>query len=294
MTMQIHDETRTGLALSNPSIAVARTGDLMPRSLPALMELAKMAATSGLAKVQSPEQAATIIMTGIELGLTPMQALRGIYVVEGRPFLSADLMIALVLQSGTCEEWEVVETDDEKCVIRTKRTGRAAVKREFTAEDAKRADLVKDKSGHGKYPRVMLYHRCCAVICREVWPDILLGMYVPEEQADVVATVRGEAVTTRVVESRTAPVAAAAGGSDGGGRKPPSTHTDSPIDATPERDWRAEIETATTLDELTRLGDELRAAAQAKAIDIPTSQALGAVYKARKTALSAAQNGAAS
>ena len=291
MTMQIHDENRTGLALSNPSIAVARTGDLMPRSLPALMELAKMAATSGLAKVQSPEQAATIIMTGIELGLTPMQALRGIYVVEGRPFISADMMVALVRQSGTLVAWEVTKKTAEECTIRAQRDGGAPVERSFTAKEAEAAKLG---SVHKTYPATMLYHRCCAIICRELWPDILLGMYAPEEQADVVATVRGEAVTTRVVESRPAPVAAAAGGSDGGGRKTASTHADNPIDATPERDWRAEIETAATLDELARLGDELRAAAQAKAIDIPTSQALGAVYKARKTALSATQNGAAS
>lgn len=269
MTMTVNSEV--GMAQVGVSAAVVRTGELMPRSFESLMKLATMAATSGLAKVSSPEQAATIIMTGLELGLTPMQALRGIYVVEGRPFLSADMMVALVRQSGQCVEWDVVEKTDTRCTIRAQRVGGKPIERGFTREDAQRANL---KSVHASYPATMLYHRCCATICRELWPDILLGMYASEEQGDEVSF----QPSSRVVASRPEPVVVDV-----------AVTTEAPAAPVPapsaSRDWSAEIAATESVEALGRLGDELRAAANSKAIDLATSRALGAEFKARKAAL---------
>ena len=143
--------------------------------------VAGIAARSGLARVSKPEEAAIILMTGMELGLTPMQSLRGIYIVEGRPVLAADTMVAIVTRSGACRYWRTIETSAERCTIETQRVDDATIyRRAWTLDDAKRAGLV-GKGTWAKYPAAMLRHRCAADLAREVYPEILLGMYDPDE-----------------------------------------------------------------------------------------------------------------
>lgn len=143
--------------------------------------VAGIAARSGLARVSKPEEAAIILMTGMELGLTPMQSLRGIYIVEGRPVLAADTMVAIVTRSGACRYWRTIETTAERCTIETQRVDDDTIyRRAWTLDDAKRAGLV-GKGTWAKYPAAMLRHRCAADLAREVYPEILLGMYDPDE-----------------------------------------------------------------------------------------------------------------
>lgn len=156
---------------------------LEPKNGEEAWDLAKIAAGSGLYGVQRPEQALVIIMTGTELGLTANQALRSIQVVKGKPNLSADLLVALVKRSELCEYWEVVENTTSLCTIETKRTTDKNPRRlTWTLEDAKRAGINGDM--YTKYPRQMLRHRCSADLAREVYPDLVLGLYAPEEFGD--------------------------------------------------------------------------------------------------------------
>jgi len=68
-----------------------------------LKQLAVDVAKGGLYfKGQSPEAIYSAILTGLELGLPPMKALRSIHLVQGRPVLSADLMVGLCKQSSVC------------------------------------------------------------------------------------------------------------------------------------------------------------------------------------------------
>lgn len=149
--------------------------------LDSLARVASMAHKSGLARVQSPEAAGVIIMTGLELGLTPMQALLGIHLVEGKPVIAADTLVAVVRRSRACKVWRTVESTAERCTIETLRDGDAEpVFRTWTLDDARRAGLLT-KTIWQKYPRAMLRHRCAADLAREVYPDVVLGMYDPEE-----------------------------------------------------------------------------------------------------------------
>ena len=151
------------------------------RSIEDVERLAKIATDSGLTRVRKASEAAVILLTGRELGLAPMQSLRGIYVVNGTPVLSADLLVAVVRRSGLCASWRVVESTPERCTITTIRQGESeATTKTWTIADAKRAQ-VTSKPIWGQYPAQMLRHRCAADLAREVYPDVVLGLYTPEE-----------------------------------------------------------------------------------------------------------------
>lgn len=155
------------------------------RSIDDVERLAKIATASGLCRVKRPEEAAVILLTGRELGLSPMQSLRGIYVVNGTPVLSADLLVAVVRRSGLCGSWRVVESTPERCTITTTRVGETEPStRTWTMADAKRAGVV-GKPIWAQYPAQMLRHRCAADLAREVYPDVVLGLYTPEEMDNV-------------------------------------------------------------------------------------------------------------
>jgi hypothetical protein len=151
------------------------------RSIDDVERLARIAVASNYTACRRPEEAAFLLMTGRELGLSPMQSLRGIYVVSGKPVLSADLMVAAVRRSGLCESWRVVESTAARCEIETLRKGETApARRVWTMDDAKRAGLA-GKGTWAAYPAAMLRHRCAADLARQEYPDVLLGLYDPDE-----------------------------------------------------------------------------------------------------------------
>lgn len=122
------------------------------------------------------------VMTGAELGLSPMASIRGIHVIEGKPTLAADTMLAVVLNSGAAEYFELVESTAKQATYRTKRAGaKAEVVYTYTFEDARAAKLLKPNSGWEKHPKNMLRARCISMLARIVYPDILAGLYAPEE-----------------------------------------------------------------------------------------------------------------
>ena len=152
------------------------------RSIDDVERLARIAVASGYTSCRKPEEAAMLIITGQELGLSPMQSMRGIYVVSGKPVLSADLMVAVVRRSGLCESWRTVESTPDRCTITTRRKGESSdSSRTWTAADAKRAGLITGRGTWAAYPATMLRHRCAADLAREVYPDVLMGLYDPEE-----------------------------------------------------------------------------------------------------------------
>ncbi len=122
------------------------------------------------------------VMTGAELGLSPMASIRGIHVIDGKPTLAADTMLAVVINSGAAEYFELVESTAKQATYRTKRAGaKAEVVYTYTFEDARAAKLLKPNSGWEKHPKNMLRARCISMLARIVYPDILAGLYAPEE-----------------------------------------------------------------------------------------------------------------
>ncbi len=124
-----------------------------------------------------PADVLAIVLTGAELGLAPMQAIRGINIIQGKPSLSADLMGALVKRSTVCEYLTLVESTPFKATFKTKRKNDACeTVMSFTMEQAQKA-RIDGGDNWKKYPDAMLRARCLAAICRAVYPDLCLGLY---------------------------------------------------------------------------------------------------------------------
>lgn len=77
------------------------------------------------------------VQWGAELGLKPMQAMQNLAIINGRPSLWGDAVLALVRASSLCEY--VMETDDgHAATCRVKRRGDPAEQvRTFSMDDAK-------------------------------------------------------------------------------------------------------------------------------------------------------------
>jgi len=144
--------------------------------------------------LNSPEAAFTVIMAGRELGLTAMQSLRSLHVIEGRPVMSADLMMALCLRSPVCEHFRLITSTDVIATYEAKRRGQEPVRLSFTIEQAKAAKLT-GKDNWIKFAAAMLRARCVAALARIVFADLMLGVYEtdeigPAQQAQVVRATR--------------------------------------------------------------------------------------------------------
>lgn len=155
-----------------------------PSDIESAYRLAKILVASRLLPrgVGTPEAAFAIIATGRELGLTAMQSLRSIHVIEGKPSLSADLLAGLCKQrTDVCRYFQLVESSATVATYETHRVGEPSPTRmSFTIDDAKQAGVVgKDNWRH--YPKAMLRARCITALARAVYPDLTTGIYDPEE-----------------------------------------------------------------------------------------------------------------
>lgn len=157
---------------------------IVPRSIGEVQSLADLISKSGLLPDALRNKAPDIIMsilTGQELGLSPMAAIRGIHIVQGRPTLGADTMMGLCLASGFAEYFSQIEATATSVTFETRRKGSPVPQRcTWTIEDVKRAGL-NTKENHRLYPRQMMAARCKAELARAVYPDILAGVYDPDE-----------------------------------------------------------------------------------------------------------------
>lgn len=157
---------------------------IVPRTIDESADLAERFSKSTLLPKSMQGKAPDVlvtIMAGAEMGLSPMASLRAIHVIEGKPVLSADGMVAIVLGSGKAMYFERVEESDKAVTYETQRVGAKAPRRAtWTMEMAKVAALHL-KDNWRAHPRAMLAARAKAELARDVYPDVLMGCYTEDE-----------------------------------------------------------------------------------------------------------------
>lgn len=162
------------------------------RSIEDMYRFAQYVVKSGFAPkgVDTIESALVAIQMGFEIGLSPLQAIQNIAVINGRPSVWGDAVKGLVLATGACEdfrEWFEHEDDLQKCVAccAIKRRGMTEVVRKFSMADAKLAQLQGKSGPWQQYPKRMLQMRARSWACRDAFPDALKGLFVAEEARDM-------------------------------------------------------------------------------------------------------------
>lgn len=175
--------------MSNDNTALTATRqqfDLSPQTFDQALTFSKYLADSDLVPKDfkgRPGNCLVAIQWGAELGLKPLQAMQNLAVINGRPALWGDAVIALVRSSSLCEY--VVETDDgQTATCKVKRRGEPEQVRTFSMDDARAAGLAGKQGPWTQYPKRMRQMRARAFALRDVFPDVLRGLPVAEEVMD--------------------------------------------------------------------------------------------------------------
>jgi len=153
--------------------------------------VAKMVASSPFAPKDfqgKPELCFLAMQHGGEVGLSPMQSLQSIAVINGRPSIWGDAALALVQACPVCEyvrEYLEGEGDNLTAVCEAKRQGYPAPTTvRFSVADAKKAGLWGKSGPWTQYPSRMLQLRARGFALRNAFADALRGLVTAEEAQD--------------------------------------------------------------------------------------------------------------
>jgi hypothetical protein len=146
---------------------------------------------------------AAALLTGRELGLEPMAALRSINMIDGTPALTALALRALVLNAGH-DLW-LEESTATRAIVNGQRRGTAIVQSSTWTMDRARTAGLAGKQNWRTQPTAMLIARATAECARLVAPEALLGMpYAAEELVDDAAPDSAPQLPARRPATRTA------------------------------------------------------------------------------------------
>lgn len=186
---------------------------LEAKSFSELTTLANFLATSNLVPKDmqgKPANVMLVLMFGNEIGITPVQALQSVFVVNGRPTLFGDAVMGLVLNSSVYEDSK--DSFDEQTMTATfsaKRKGKDWVVRTFSQADAVKAELWKKEGPWQQYPKRMLFHRARSWALRDSFADVLKGFRYYEEEIDSIPMQRSGEKEYSMPAEKVAPASAA-------------------------------------------------------------------------------------
>ena len=161
----------------------------MPVDFANKFRMARVLCNSGLipSGLNTPEKVTVALQWGFELGLSPMVAVNNIAVVNGKPTMSADMLHAIARHNPEYAGLKWIEQTDKRAecvVIRKTANYTEETKGVYTWEMAQAAGLTS-KDNWKKYPSRMLKHRALSYALRDAFPDVLAGIYNPEEMESV-------------------------------------------------------------------------------------------------------------
>lgn len=153
------------------------------RELRAIDRAAQMAISGAIAlpdHLNTPQKVATVMLMGWEMGLKPMTAIRHIYLVEGKPALSAEIMAGMFYAAEPDSQLFVEEIDLEHCTMRIVRPHRG-IDRTWTTTwaEIERAGL-QNKAMNKAYPMDRLRMHCTKRILRAYAPEIINNLEAVE------------------------------------------------------------------------------------------------------------------
>lgn len=150
------------------------------------MALGEVFAASGIFKdVKTAAQAVVKILAGKELGLSPIEAMNSLYIINDKIAVLTNTIASRIKKSGKYD-YKINKLDEIECSItflavngETKELGISV----FTIKDAAKAGIV-NKDNLKNYPRNMLFARALSNGARWYCPDSLSSFHSVEELED--------------------------------------------------------------------------------------------------------------
>ena len=162
--------------------------DVNPKNIQEAMQFATMVSNSQLAPKDyrgRPEDTLISMMMGNELGLNPLQSIQNIAVINGRPSIWGDALLALVQNHPSFKS--IDESFDESTMTASCTVCRKGGKPHtstFSRADAETAGLW-GRNTWKQYPKRMLAMRARGFALRNQFADALLGLITREEAEDL-------------------------------------------------------------------------------------------------------------
>lgn len=151
------------------------TSELVP--VGDMKQMALAIAKSGLFGMKTEEQALALMIVAQAEGRHPGSAAADYHIIQGRPSLKADTMLARFQRAGGKVEWHDY-TDKLVCATFSHPNG-GSLRVDWDTARARQANL--NSPTWRNYPRQMLRARVISEGIRAVYPAVLSGMYTPEE-----------------------------------------------------------------------------------------------------------------
>jgi len=147
-----------------------------------IQTMANAVVKSQLFGMKTVEQATALMLIAQAEGYHPALAARDYHIIQGRPTLKAETMMARFQQQGGKVEWNVLTNEEVTATFSHPSGGSAKIT--WTIEMARSAKLA-DKDNWKAYPRAMMRARVVSEGIRTVFPGVVLGVYTPEEVQDI-------------------------------------------------------------------------------------------------------------
>lgn len=146
-----------------------------------MQQMAEVAAGSKMFGFKNPQEALAIMLLCQGENLHPAVAMRDYHVIQGRPALKADAMLARFQQAGGSVVWKEYTNDVVTGLFSHPQGGSLEVS--WTLNQAKQIGIA-NKDNWKNYPRAMLRARVISEGIRAVFPGCVVGVYTPEEVQD--------------------------------------------------------------------------------------------------------------
>jgi hypothetical protein len=132
--------------------------------------------------IKNGPQFAAIVMTGKEMGMPPMRAIRSFYLVKGKVMEDASSQLARFKNNGGRATFDVL--DETRAVLTLTHPNGDKHTETWTLEDAKKAGLLNGMVG--KFPKAMLRSRVITAGLKSLGWEGAVGTYDPSELVDTV------------------------------------------------------------------------------------------------------------
>ena len=183
---------------------------LNEQNLNAMIRMAEAMAGSNLLPTpyqRNPANLLVVLTMARELNIPPMQAINGINVIQGKPSVSPQLMLALIYNKYPNALIRISCNDKEQVVTVTMSRDKTDLENTTVHWSMQRAQQMglTGKDNWKKQPMTMLKWRAVAEAARERFPDVIMGLYTVEEMApDRLMTENGEP-ESQIIEAKIMP-----------------------------------------------------------------------------------------